>query len=511
MHFGTVVLVLILFHGCALMLTSSSFVPDEYWQSLEVAHHLVYGYGYLTWEWQEGIRSYFYPCIIAIVYKALKIFQLDSVKTLIFAPRLLQAAFSCLSDALFVRLVSKRAVSGVAPSALFSVCTCWFWLFCASRTLVNTVETSLSSIALYLYPWNLDQRSGLTQGSLSFLLIIALAGIIRPTAVIPWVPLCLYNIGSSNKIVYSLIMYIFVGCFSLSILLLTDSYFYGSLTITPMNFLSVNVLEKVSDFYGSHSISWYLFNGLPTILGFHSVPFVYGIVKYYFKRTDEGQTLAIYQLLCNSILFTLAVYSLLPHKEARFILCLVPFALFISSSWLYEFLKESNRYVAALLCSTCAVASLFPLVYLGTFHQRGTLDVMKDLAHDAVANPAKTDILFLMPCHSTPLYSHLHVNVSTRFLTCDPRDIFVSKQPRDEADEFYLSPNKWLNKNVDILPSHVVLFDVLYPVVSVYFLKKNFQVFSCYHHAHFTQGRVGNSVYLLKRMISNSTEIFPSK
>lgn len=32
------------------VLTRSFFQPDEYFQSLEVAHHLVFGYGALTWE-----------------------------------------------------------------------------------------------------------------------------------------------------------------------------------------------------------------------------------------------------------------------------------------------------------------------------------------------------------------------------------------------------------------------------------------------------------------------------
>ncbi len=32
--------------------------PDEWWQFGEPAHVAVYGYGYLTWDWRAGIRSY---------------------------------------------------------------------------------------------------------------------------------------------------------------------------------------------------------------------------------------------------------------------------------------------------------------------------------------------------------------------------------------------------------------------------------------------------------------------
>ena len=34
------------------------FQPDEYYQSLEPAWKLVYGYGETTWEWREAIRPF---------------------------------------------------------------------------------------------------------------------------------------------------------------------------------------------------------------------------------------------------------------------------------------------------------------------------------------------------------------------------------------------------------------------------------------------------------------------
>lgn len=51
---------------------STFFQPDEYYQSLEPAWKAVFGYGELTWEWQEGIRGFLYPSIFAPVWWALK-------------------------------------------------------------------------------------------------------------------------------------------------------------------------------------------------------------------------------------------------------------------------------------------------------------------------------------------------------------------------------------------------------------------------------------------------------
>lgn len=40
-------------------------------------------YGYLTWEWVQGIRSYVYPILIAGVYKLLALLNLDTVQLLV--------------------------------------------------------------------------------------------------------------------------------------------------------------------------------------------------------------------------------------------------------------------------------------------------------------------------------------------------------------------------------------------------------------------------------------------
>lgn len=67
----------------SIYLVQTFFVPDEYWQSLEVAHNLGFGYGYLSWEWTKGIRSYLPPLFIAAFYKILEAVQLDTAELLV--------------------------------------------------------------------------------------------------------------------------------------------------------------------------------------------------------------------------------------------------------------------------------------------------------------------------------------------------------------------------------------------------------------------------------------------
>jgi phosphatidylinositol glycan class B len=65
--------------------TRTFFQPDEYFQALEPAHNLVFGYGDLTWEWtsKPPIRSILYPALNVPIYWILKILSLDQTFLLV--------------------------------------------------------------------------------------------------------------------------------------------------------------------------------------------------------------------------------------------------------------------------------------------------------------------------------------------------------------------------------------------------------------------------------------------
>lgn len=90
----------------SVFLVQTWFVPDEYWQSLEVAHKLVFGYGSLTWEWTSGIRSYLQPASIAGVYKVLELLTIDHAELLVNKPLWLQVLFNVLYIYICIHLCS---------------------------------------------------------------------------------------------------------------------------------------------------------------------------------------------------------------------------------------------------------------------------------------------------------------------------------------------------------------------------------------------------------------------
>ncbi|XP_059212503.1 GPI mannosyltransferase 3 [Centropristis striata] len=464
-------------------LVQSSFVPDEYWQSLEVSHRMVFNYGYLTWEWKAGIRGFIYPLFFAVIYKILHVINYDLVHLLIWLPRILQALFAAFADVKFFFLLRTLESPDVAKWTFFCHMVSWFSWFCCTRTLTNSAETTLTCLALVYFP-----LPGSTKHSSSvYLSLVAVAVLVRPTALIVWFPLVLLHFyQEENKlrlVTHSLLP---IGAVALVISTVIDCIFYEKWTLVQFNFVKFNVFHGVADFYGAHPWHWYLSQGLAVLLGPHLPLFVHGCCLAARK----------YKTLLAAIVWTVAVYSCLPHKEFRFLYPLLPFCMIFCGMSLAH-LGAWRRPAALLLLVTNLSAAL----YTGLVHQRGTLDAMSHVrALCDVTSTPPPDVLFLMPCHSTPYYSHVHCPMKMRFLECPPdlgEEGYV-----DEADQFYVDPLHWLRTSFPYkssLPTHLVLFDVLEEEISVFLQGNKFVRTAEIFHTHFPEGRVGGSIFIYER------------
>jgi phosphatidylinositol glycan class B len=79
------VLSLFLFRTINALLVQTFFQPDEYWQSLEIAHRIVFGYGYETWEWRSSspVRSPLHALLFVPPYWILRVLRLDDTYLLV--------------------------------------------------------------------------------------------------------------------------------------------------------------------------------------------------------------------------------------------------------------------------------------------------------------------------------------------------------------------------------------------------------------------------------------------
>ncbi|KAK4318396.1 hypothetical protein Pmani_010592 [Petrolisthes manimaculis] len=411
------------------------FVPDEYWQAPEIAHRMVFGYGYKTWEWREGIRGALYPTTIAALYKMLETLWLDYPFWLIHLPRILHALLSAWTDHQAWHLSKK--LYGHSSGTWTSIClaSSWFLFYCAPRTLTSCVEMALLTASFRCYPWRKQKESR----SACYLWTLGLACAVRPTAAVPFLPLCLLHIYRTSSKIRLLVSYFFITATLLGGTIAVDSWFYGRWVFVPWNFAKFNVLSGLSAHYGIHPWHWYLTQGVPATFATHLLPLVLAGVSQP-ARHKEPLIVCVWSLL---------VYSCLAHKEFRFLLPLVPLCLCVAGD--YITLKVSKHHRRSRHSSTSRNGVLAYLVlpnlvlafYISAIHQRGPLEVMSALADEVGPPPSRARFLFLTPCHSTPYYSYLHRKIPMQFLTCEP-NLTHKGNYTDEADVFEKDPEAWL-------------------------------------------------------------------
>ncbi|XP_078443491.1 alg9-like mannosyltransferase family isoform X2 [Wolffia australiana] len=481
----------LLFRIVNSLLVQTYFNPDEHWQALEVAHRVAFGYGHLTWEWKEGIRSYLHPMVFLLLYKILYFLHLDDVPwVMIKSPRLLQSFFASFGDLYVYKLSYLLFNKSVAQWTLFCQLTCWFMFFCIPRTLSNSLETVLTVVSVFYWSCN-DSSSGTACSSSRklALFISAVTCIIRPTSAITWIYLGIWEfVMAKDRFRFFLFEVIPIGALGLAIGCAIDWLMYGSLVLVPLNFLKFNLLSSGGDYYGTHKWHWYFSQGFPAML-FTFLPFsLMGVIQS--KKWK----------LSGLILWVLGVYSILGHKEFRFVLPVLPLALVFSgyflatapapschlrkqrkSSSFYQLCPSRKTLVLFLIATNVPMA-----LYMSLVHQRGSEDVMNFLAHEARDGKAKA-ILFLTPCHATPYYSTLHRNVTMQFLDCSPN----FEGAMDESDRFMNNPNAFMSEKAKnwSLPSHIVFFESEEKQLKDFLLSYSYSEVKRFFHAHFKVDR----------------------
>ncbi|CAG5121205.1 unnamed protein product [Candidula unifasciata] len=451
----------------------------------------------MTWEWREGLRGYSYPLVFAVFYKVLSLLGLDSRILLIKIPRLVQAVIAAWGDLCLYKLSSKLSGRATAQWTLLCHLLSWFTIYCCTRTLTNSTETVLITAALSYFPW--PDHPSKPKDIYKFLALAALSVVVRPTAALVWILLCswhlqrVYGSAAFNGTVNA---YLLIGSLSFGASAVVDRIWYGRWVFVQLNFLWFNLITGGADIYGVHPWHWYFVQGFPVVLGTLIFPFVVGAWR------------AKNKMLLWIILWILATHSFLAHKEFRFLMPIIPLACHYCGVYFQTLCckppvrkfrslkKEDKKLKAKLSVIILLVTNLIPALYFCLLHQRGTVMVTKFIYDTSLKKP-DSDVLFLMPCHSTPYYSYIHNNISMRFLTCEPNLMGVSNYT-DEADLFYQDPKGWLRKEYmhagQSWPAILVYFDVLQKDISDILLQAGYHPCESFFHTHIPEGRIGSYV-----------------
>ncbi|KAF2266627.1 hypothetical protein CC78DRAFT_513262 [Lojkania enalia] len=512
----SILTLLIAFRIANALALRTFFQPDEFFQSLEPAWQLAFGEAskpWITWEWRAQLRSSLHPALFAGVYQAAAklaticgLTLTSQAELLVAAPKVIQAVSAALLDWYSFKLAEKvyGHGSGTAWTTLaLSVCSPWQW-FCSTRTLSNCLETTITSVAVYYWPWhwhdprisapptgNRESREHPnkqiadkdTLGSLSqlrlSLLLAAFACILRPTNILIWLAVSLPTLGQIPSWRRHILIreILFCGSGVLACSAVSDRLYYQVWTLPPVRFLYFNIAQSLAVFYGKNRVDYYLTEGLPLLLT-TALPFALlgtwqalraKAVRPSTSPADDAVARGILgRLAWTSIIMTMSL-SLISHKEVRFLYPVLPFLHVLSAQSLSSFLTPPLPVSRQAILTLGLLANLLIAGYASQIHQRGVIDVLSYLRHKhearVTANLASggsgnttTTAAFLMPCHSTPWRSHLvHTNINAWALTCEP-PLNVSAAERasylDEADQFYINPGpaKWLKRNMRVLP-----------------------------------------------------------
>ena len=99
---------------------------------------------------------------------------------------------------------------------------------------------------------------------------------------------------------------------------------YGSRVIVPLNFLKFNLFSSGGDYYGTHVFHWYFTQGFPSMI-WTFLPFsVLGVIK-----SREWR-------LSGLVAWVLGVYSILGHKEFRYLPLLLVYNLLVINYYLLQ-------------------------------------------------------------------------------------------------------------------------------------------------------------------------------
>lgn len=420
------------------------FQADEFFQALEPAHHFVYGYGYLTWEWKQQLRSAIHPLIYVLGYKLVG----DNTTLVRISPKVINALIAAIGEYNLYKFIIVYDSEKLAwITLMLSLFNPFNW-YVITRSFSNNLEMVFTVLALQFWPWN-KKINGSWYISLGFGFVSC---IIRPTNILIWIPLGIWLLISIRVTLKWVALSFLEVVLILLINTALDYYFYQKLTFPLYNFLEFNVFKNLSIFYGTAPWHFYIFQAIPLMLMLYLPLMIYGLKKNILLLTG----------LCYIIGF-----SLIQHKEFRFIYPIHPILLYFTAR---GYVKFKPKFVLLGILLNICIGLFFTNV-----HERGVIDLTKYLATQQTPS-----VGFITPCHSTPWQSYFHnpnLDTNSWFLACEP-PLHLNKPSmeeirhyRDQSDQFYDAPELFLQTHLGKdLPKteQLVVFEPLEPLMNDY-------------------------------------------
>lgn len=451
--------------------------PDEYFQSLEIISSNIFNITsnkiHKTWEFNESnpIRNILIPFIIySPNYYLLKLLInlniINSINSyiLIILPRLSITLISFINDYLLIKISNYLKINKLNVLILFN--TSYITFTYLTHTFSNSIELTLFTCLIYLLI-RVSKSNQSTIIPLMLLSLILVTGIFnRPTFIIySFIP-CLYLIIKLNLI--KLILLSLISLLISLIFILIDTLYYtgqslsislivDNLILTPVNFIIYNKNSENLIEHGEHTIYQHILINCFQLFFLNHFIIIISFIRQQFKKTRSNRNDhdVIIKLLNIIYLFVLLIFSLIKHKESRFLIPLLIPLILITSKLNIKFKLIKYQWF---------LFNFIFVIIFGILHQGGlvqSLNYIQNMFKHKLNNQINQHVLFYstymppkflinIPLNIEYSYQQLNNNnkkreiydlMSNTHLIQNQIDSIINENKNDNLALFLITPN----------------------------------------------------------------------
>lgn len=349
---------------------------DEQFQTLEPAARFIYGFGTETWEWENGSRSWIVPIFYMPVLGLLKLAGITGGSVAIAACRLWMVLFSLLT-LWRLHLLLRLHGAGSLPRFLA------LGAFALLPAMIYWAPATFSDGWSTFFLW-----AGFTQAAFFFrgerkydaafaAIFLTLAVLVR-IQLLPWAGTALLvfflQAKSARK---EIVLAALVPTAAAGAL---DWYSWGTPFWSYYWNLAMNLLHGAADSNGT--MPWWAYPGL--IAENLGLPFFLAAAgSYLFCLFRPRHWEKVDWLIFAPALLHLIAHSVIPHKETRFMLPVIPLLFYAFALTADRILKAGSRHPATAPALALATIAIF------TFSARATLDPRRHYNELDISGPAR--------------------------------------------------------------------------------------------------------------------------
>jgi hypothetical protein len=300
--------------------------PDEIYQSLEPAHRLVFGYGLIPWEYSQGVRSWALPGVVAGILKAAVLTGFDAPFEYLRVVRLVLASIgvaTAWASYRVARIEGADSLPAAAGAAFFALAAPAVYL--SPRAFSETISTLPVVLGLSL----LLQRNGSARQTSLGASLLGLSVLLRLHNALFCVA-ALFIVAArrdrTRTVQTALVFFAWM-----LILGLLDRLTWGQWFQSAIRFIDFNLIQGRASEWGVMPAVYYV-RVMWRSLGVLAVAAaVLGVIAARRAPALFATTVAI-----------LVIYTLVPHKEFRFILALLPLIGALAGIGLHEVIHATG-------------------------------------------------------------------------------------------------------------------------------------------------------------------------